>query len=466
MAHYPPAPKWKVGFWRLLYPFYRNNLNVAGMIRNRITPVGVTVIVGLFLAAVLRTGMAANVLFQLIAVLFAMLSFSLLVTWFRRPKVEVRRYIPKMASVDTPLTYGVEVKNDGKFGVSAMRLREMPPDPRPSRGVFVHTREPGEEQRNTFDRLFVYYRWQWLLKQTQGFRFVDSGPVEISKGGTTLVTITITPNRRGMLELKDMRALLPDPLYLFQRCRRLRQEHDKILVLPKRYKLPDILLAGESRNQLGGEAQSRQLGDSSEFVSLRDYRSGDPLKHIDWKSWAKTGKPIVKEFEDVYFPRHGLVLDAVVHPSKVMVFEEAVSIASSFACAIDTRESILDLILLQQDTQVITVGKGVAKLDKMLEVLACAELEREPHWEKMLEQIVRLGDSLSSCIAVFADWSEERAELVKKCVMLDVPMVVILVCEDSEEAAALVRKYPTLAAVQFVQSDRVQDDLSALRSKN
>ena len=51
------------------------------------------------------------------------------------------------------------------------------------------------------------------------------------------------------------------------------------------------------------------VGESEEFVSLRDYRRGDPMRHIHWKSWAKTGKPIVKEFQDEFFVRHALILD-------------------------------------------------------------------------------------------------------------------------------------------------------------
>jgi uncharacterized protein (DUF58 family) len=51
------------------------------------------------------------------------------------------------------------------------------------------------------------------------------------------------------------------------------------------------------------------IGQSEEFVSLREYRRGDPPRHIHWRSWAKAGKPIVKEFEDEFFVRHALVLD-------------------------------------------------------------------------------------------------------------------------------------------------------------
>jgi uncharacterized protein (DUF58 family) len=53
--------------------------------------------------------------------------------------------------------------------------------------------------------------------------------------------------------------------------------------------------------QQGGVALASNVGQSDEFVALRDYRQGDPLRHIHWRSWARAGKPVVKEFEDEFF---------------------------------------------------------------------------------------------------------------------------------------------------------------------
>ena len=79
------------------------------------------------------------------------------------------------------------------------------------------------------------------------------------------------------------------------------------------------------------------IGHSDEFVSLRDYRRGDPVRHIHWRSWAKTGMPIVKEFEDEFFVRHALVLDTFSDEPHSELLEEAVSVAASFACSVLTQ---------------------------------------------------------------------------------------------------------------------------------
>jgi len=60
---------------------------------------------------------------------------------------------------------------------------------------------------------------------------------------------------------------------------------------------------------------------------LRDYRQGDAMNQIHWKSFARHGKLIVKEYQDKYFVRIVLVLDANANNLVEELFETAVSVA-------------------------------------------------------------------------------------------------------------------------------------------
>ena len=62
-----------------------------------------------------------------------------------------------------------------------------------------------------------------------------------------------------------------------------------VLILPKRYELPPIQLGGASQYQPGGISLASSVGESEEFLSVREYRRGDPLRHIHWKSTSRTG---------------------------------------------------------------------------------------------------------------------------------------------------------------------------------
>src|SRR5690606_22341242 len=109
--------------------------------------------------------------------------------------------------------------------------------------------------------------------------------------------------------LDDLRVQLPDPFGVFQRNRKVPSPAATLTVLPRRYRIPPVELPGTARLQIGGDATSNAIGQTGEFVGLRDYRPGDPLRQIHWRSWARTGRPIVKEIEDTFYPRYGLVLD-------------------------------------------------------------------------------------------------------------------------------------------------------------
>src|SRR2546421_703971 len=82
------------------------------------------------------------------------------------------------------------------------------------------------------------------------------------------------------------------------------------------------------------------------------------------------GKPVVKEFEDEFFVRHAMVLDTFSENPHSEIFEEAVSVAASFACAIQTQESLLDLLFVGPQSYCCTAGRGLAHTDQMLEILA------------------------------------------------------------------------------------------------
>ena len=118
-----------------------------------------------------------------------------------------------------------------------------------------------------------------------------------------------------------------DPFGLFRAFTKF-QAPETVLILPKRYPLPPIILPGTTRFQQGGVALALNVGQSDEFVLLREYRRDDPIRRIHWRSWARIGKPIVREFEDEFFSRYALVLDTFSDEPYSEPFEEAVSVAS------------------------------------------------------------------------------------------------------------------------------------------
>ena len=399
-------------------------------------------------------------LFQLRCFAFIIFVCSVLFTVFRKATVKATRDLPRLATANEPVHYRVTVTNMGKRTLAGSGLLDMAPDNRPSFDLFTGSREPGEDKRNLFDRTFCYYRWEWLQNKLTPFSNKTSLPIpRLRKGQETSVSLTLTPNKRGVILLNNLRICLPDPFGIFQRCPIAKANADQIIVLPHRYRLPQLDLPGNARFQLGGEAASSTIGQSGDFTSIREYRPGDPIRHIHWKSWARTGKPIVKEYEDVFFPRYGLVLDTFAPAEDSDLFEEAVSVAASFAASIDTRETLLDLMFIRDEAYILSAGRGEERIDKILEVLAGVTCEPHSDFESLQKLVLRYQDDLTACICIFTGWSEQRRDTVSRLHRAGIELKIICICRSLEESQQLHQRYPSPSPIQWLRMDHIQQDL-------
>jgi uncharacterized protein (DUF58 family) len=161
-------------------------------------------------------------------------------------------------------------------------------------------------------------------------------------------------------------------------------------------------------------------------VALRDYRPGDPLKKIHWRSTARCGRPIVKEFVDEFFVRHGLILDTFTKEPFNGAFEEAVSVAASFACTVRDRDSLLDLLVVGPIAFTFTTGRGVGQDEKMLEILAGVQPSPDRSFKDLADLVMSHETELSGCLCVLLDWDEERQDFVRRLRQRLVPVKVIV----------------------------------------
>ena len=449
--------------YRILHFSYARSAFFSYFLNRRVTPAGWVVLGLLLITAILGVDTSKSVLYQVFALVLSLVMVALFWACARRARLTAVRETPRHATAGESCSYTVTVTNDGRRTVRGFVLADRAPDPRPSLRSFAFTQEPGEEKRNAFNRLFVYYRWRWLLERRLLFKGGAASEHAILPPGESLrVRMELTPQRRGVIRLTDMRARLPNPFGLFQRCRRVSTGSDSLVVLPRRYRLPTLNLPGEACFQLGGEAVSNTIGQSGEFLGLRDYRSGDALRHIHWKGWAKTGRPIVKEFEDVYFPRYGLVLDNFAEHGDEDLFEESVSVAASFAAAIDTKRSLLDLMFIKDEAIVVKAGRGEAKAEKLLEVLAAVEAEPGEQLDALERLVLRHRDQLTACICVFTGWTPDRARFLRHIVSGGLKTIALILCRDAEKTREALDEDPATCRHLLLEPPRVQEGLLKL----
>ncbi|MXX52169.1 MAG: DUF58 domain-containing protein [Chloroflexi bacterium] len=100
---------------------------------------------------------------------------------------------------------------------------------------------------------------------------------------------------RGEFRLGPVTVVSSDPFGLFQSPRRLGAT-EKLIVYPRVVEIRRVLLPVDLLS--GGDAQ-RQLTHNitTNASSIRDYVPGDSMNRIHWRSTARTGELMVKEFE-------------------------------------------------------------------------------------------------------------------------------------------------------------------------
>jgi uncharacterized protein (DUF58 family) len=259
----------------------------------------------------------------------------------------------------------------------------------------------------------------------------DANVPTMPPGQEVEVRVELTPLRRGVLRFTGATLARPDPLGLFRALTTVVLPQT-VLILPRRYPLPAIALPGTVKYQEGGVALAASVGQSEEYVALRDYRHGDPLRHIHWRSWARVGRPVVKEFEDEFFVRHALVLDTFTDHQHSEVFEEAVSVAASFACALPTQESLLDLLFVGPQSYCFTAGRGVAHVEQMLEILASVRACNDQPFRALEHLVLSHIKMVSGCICVLVAWDEARRDCIRKLKALGVPVLVLVIVPPGE----------------------------------
>lgn len=348
-----------------------------------------------------------------------------------RDRLHPQRTLPRFGTVGIPLTYSLTLHNPGSQWQRGLRLRETFQDPRPTYRELCQTPEPGEEHRNRFDRELGYFRWRWLVHRRQPATTETVTLPPIPPRSSVQVTIPLYPRSRGPVHLTGLMVMRPDPLGLFNACQFIPLAQS-LWILPHRYPLPASQLLGGRRYQAGGVALASAVGESDEFIGLREYRPGDPLRKIHWKSWAKVGKPMVREEEDEFFVRHGLILDTFQPQAYSYKLEEAIAIAASFACNFQTQESLLDLMFVGQEAYCFTSGRGLGHTDQMLEILAAVGPCCDRPFSAMNPLVMDRAELLSGCICILLTWDDDRQNLIHQLENLRVPLLVLLLATPEE----------------------------------
>lgn len=417
---------------RLLLRSFRSMYRTGRWFRRRLTSTGKLVLAGMGASLVVGINTRLNLASQIFAFLLLILLLSAVSSIYFRPRVRVQRILPPCATAGETVCYTLRIENGGSRPQRGLRIIDELADAWPTDKEFVQHSDPNDQYRNPFDRFVGYPRWLWLVHQKRGATLTPAAIPFIPAQHIVEVTVSLTPQRRGYLHFQSCRIIRSDPLGIINAGVRIPLP-GSLMVLPQRYAVTNPALPGSALYQPGGVTLAASTGDAEEFLALRDYRPGDSLRAMHWKSWAKMGKPIVKEYRPEYFTRHALILDTFVPTGGDIRLEAAISVAASFLCTLETQDNLLDLLFVGSKIHCFTAGRGLTNSMHLLQILACVTGTYQQPFAILHDAVLGHARQFSGCIVVLLSWDQARRQLVQSLRGRNIQTLALVITEDMTE---------------------------------
>ncbi len=409
---------------RFLVRQYLTVYRLDRWVREHFTVTGHMFLLLLVVSGVYGVDTKSSSSYQLFVLVLFILICALLLSLFRRCQYGFIRHLPRYATVGEEIKYTLSLSfSDKRKMLDKMvfidRLAEPLPTYSELRGFYHCDTKPWYRKGISFRS------WRRYLAYQRG-GFIREIPLPLAEPGNLEFKISISPVRRGKLVFEAGALAIPDMLGLFRHLCIVRQQQS-LLVLPKRYQMPPLQLPGKRKYQPGGVSLANSVGDSAEFMALRDYRQGDAFNHIHWKSYARHGRLIVKEYQDEYFVRRALLLDTFAGRIENEQFEAAVSVAASIASNERQNDALLDLMFVAREAYCFTSGRGLDQLPHLLEILASVQATVEDQFSLLQQTVLSHADRCSSLVCVLLHWDIQRQLLIKQLLAQDIPVAVFLI---------------------------------------
>lgn len=184
---------------------------------------------------------------------------------------------------------------------------------------------------------------------------------------------TVPTTRRSVIQLGPVSSVKADPLGLLHRTKRL-SDSVEVFVHPRTV-LVDADTTGLLRDVEGIVTRDLSSSDVA-FHALRDYVPGDDRRAVHWRSTARQGRLIVRQFEETRKTHLLVVLDLdAAGYADADEFEDAVSVAASLIMQAGREERQVTLVTQGAPAHRTTAG---LMLDELCRVEVCTRCEALP----------------------------------------------------------------------------------------
>jgi len=309
--------------------------------RNRslqITREGAGFIILIFAVGVGAIFTGSNLLYLVVAMCLSLLVVSGILSELALKKISVKSSLPPTVYAGDHFSIPLNIANDKKYFSSyCLRITLIPEDTN-------------------------------RLEGNTGVTLFHMAPASVDEKNLLVKAV-----KRGPLRIKGFQISTSFPFGFFCKIKYLPMD-DENIVFPSIHPVRLPLLSDPSVEEQG---IVRHQGE--EIVALREYRDGDPLNAVHWKSSAKTGNLRVKEFpagQDQNFTLFLNLNDAQTNRQVAdPILEKRVKEAASLAYHLIRGGNAVSL--KTQDHFQIPFGKSEPHLERIMRFLALVGLNKK-----------------------------------------------------------------------------------------
>ncbi|WP_163654750.1 DUF58 domain-containing protein [Listeria sp. PSOL-1] len=194
--------------------------------------------------------------------------------------------------------------------------------------------------------------------------------------------------KRGVHKFPPLQIKTSDPFALLER--RFALDHKESLTIYPRY-YPGILekldRAAKHHKQI---LHTQEVGN---FHGLREFIPSDHLSSVDWKTTAKTGQMMSREYEKSPEVKMTMIFYGVEHP----LFEHTLRAAYSFIRKMSEQKKAIDVILFTRANQEISFSLMQQPFHKTAKIFS----EIEPFSQNKIEQMTAKISKINTQIMIF-----------------------------------------------------------------
>ncbi|WP_437186177.1 DUF58 domain-containing protein [Planctomicrobium sp. SH668] len=261
----------------------------------------------------------------------------------------------------------------------------------------------------------------------------------IPRGKQVSIPVVIHAENRGEYVLSDIFVFSTFPLNIMRTGATQVPPH-KLIVVPKFHPLEHLSIPLSHRYQHGGLLLESHSGNAAaEYVGNRDYIPGEPTKRLDFRAWARVGKPVVREYQDEFCTKVVVILDTHVPSAGFLKrkiakqqWDAGVSLTAAIIDSLDRSGITIEMFGVGDQTYDFkTFNLSQSSLENSLDILAGASPSNGGSIENLSSSIAAYLESTSVVIFLVFDWDHRREELVQEVLQSGCGVRIFLVSDQA-----------------------------------